>query len=216
MSSTSGSVVSFTDEDGSIRLKAGDGMKERKLARQPLSFCQMTLALLKLKDIFTTNLSSSRGLEIDSYIANLCMISNKYSDLAYWNYHLYFWDKAGECAEWGVPLDWSDLDSEALHAAIAQSSTTNFCDLCQSWCHSPDSCPFQLHIADASQVSNAGKIASTQVSRNRAYYKGKEICNRYNFATCPSCKDCSFSNLCHFCNRFDHPVRRCPDMNEGK
>ena len=177
MSSTSGCVVSFTDKDGSIRLKAGDGMKERKLARQPLIFCQMSLALLKLKDIFSTNLSSFRGLEIDSYIANLCMISNKYSGMAYWN--KYFWDKAAECAERGVPLDWSVLDSEALHAAIAQSSTTNFCDLCQSWYHSPDSCPFQLHVADA------GKIASTQVSRNRAYYKGKEICNRYNFETCP-------------------------------
>ena len=33
MSSTSGSVVSFTDEDGSIRFKAGDDMKEQKLAR---------------------------------------------------------------------------------------------------------------------------------------------------------------------------------------
>ena len=146
MSSTSGSVVSFTDEDVSIRLKAGDGMKESKLARHPLSFCQIILALLKLKDIFTTNLSSSRGLEIESYIANLCMISNKYSGLAYWNYHFYFWDKADECFKREVPLDWSVLDSEALHAAIAQSSTTNFCDLCQSWYHSPDSCPFNFML----------------------------------------------------------------------
>ena len=54
MSSTSGSVVSFTDEDGSIHLKAGHGIKERKSALQPLSFCQMTLALLKLKGILTS------------------------------------------------------------------------------------------------------------------------------------------------------------------
>ena len=37
MSSTSGSVVSFTDEDGSIRLKAGDDIKERKLSDDPSS-----------------------------------------------------------------------------------------------------------------------------------------------------------------------------------
>ena len=61
----------------------------------------MTLALLKLKDIFTTNLSCSGDLDIDSYISNLCMISNKYSGLAYWDYHLYFWDKAAGCAERG-------------------------------------------------------------------------------------------------------------------
>ena len=81
----------------------------------------------------------------------------------------------------------------------------------QSWYNSPDSFPFQRHVADASQASNADKTANTQVSRNRACYKGKEICNRYNFTTCPVGKDCSFMNICRFYNRFDHSVCRCPD-----
>ena len=49
MSSTSGSVVSFTDEDGSIHLKVGGWYKGTEIG-----FYQMTLALLKLKDILTT------------------------------------------------------------------------------------------------------------------------------------------------------------------
>ena len=208
-----GSLMSVADADGSLRISMGDSVKDRKLARQPLEFPQMMLALLKFKDILQSVLSS-RCKEIDSYIANLTMICNKYSGLAYWYYHVYFWDKASECSDRGVVLDWSVLDSEALHAAIASNCSANFCNLCQSWYHHPSKCPFNFRDNKAFQQQpklfpegDFAKSASTY-ERTKAYYKGKEICNRYNFGTCNT-EVCHFLHMCRFCNKFDHPVRKC-------
>ena len=94
-----------------------------------MDYPQMVLALLKYKDIVGT-ISRTKAKEIDRYVSIITMICTKYSELAYWSYHLYFWDKASECEERGIFLDWSVLDSEALHAAIAQNSATNFCNSC--------------------------------------------------------------------------------------
>ena len=121
----------------------GNSLKDRKLARQPLTFPHLKLALLKFKDILQSVLSS-RCKEIDSYIANLTMICNKNSGLPYWYYHVYFWDKASECSDSGVVLNWSVLDSEALHVVIASNCSANFCSLCQSLYHHPSKCLLNL------------------------------------------------------------------------
>ena len=43
-------ISSVTDDDGSIRFRVGDSLKDKKLCRQPMEFPQMMLSLLKLKD----------------------------------------------------------------------------------------------------------------------------------------------------------------------
>ena len=211
-SNSSSEVSTITDSDGIVKFKVGESSKEKKLARQKLDFPQMLMALLKLKDVYFSLNMVSRVGEIDNYIKNLTMICNKYSGSAYWSYHLYFWDKAAEFSERGVPLDWSVIDSEALHAAIAQNSATNFCDRCQSWYHGSELCPFnllQLQDRQALVSSPAGNYTD----RSKCYYKGKEICNRFNFGTCSQPK-CSYLHMCKFCNKFDHSVRSCPSKKE--
>ena len=39
------------------------------------------------------------------HLSNLALISNKYSDNAYWAYHLYFWFEAAEYIDEGLFLD---------------------------------------------------------------------------------------------------------------
>ena len=202
-------------EDGSVKLNVGDGSKERRLGKQILDLGQMILALLKFKDLVLKDIPK-RAQDIDDYIANIVMISNKYSGVAYWFYHLYFWDKAAEMAERGEALDWSVLDAEALHAAIANNAPANCCDHCQSWYHPTGRCPFKLRSEQATQatssrvsVFNSGQ-ESLERERGKAYYKGKQICNRYNFGDCydPNCK---FLHMCRFCNKFDHSIGKCKD-----
>ena len=57
-------------------LVLGDSGKDRRLARQTLEIQQMIMALLKYKDILTS-ISTRKASDIDSYIANIIMISNK-------------------------------------------------------------------------------------------------------------------------------------------
>ena len=118
-------ISSVTEEDGSVKLRLGDSSKDRKLSRQSLTFPQVILSLLKFK-VILCNCSSKSTEFIDSYVSNLTLISNKYSNTAYWAYHLYFWDKALEFVDKSISLDWSILDAESLHAAIAQQCTTHF------------------------------------------------------------------------------------------
>ena len=97
-------ITSFTEDDGTIKLRLGDFSKDRKLTEQTLIFPKLILALLKFKDILSS--SSSRNTEfIDRYLSNLTLISNKYSGTAYWTYHLHFWGKAAEFEDKGLTLD---------------------------------------------------------------------------------------------------------------
>ena len=112
-------LSSFSGNGDTIHIKLGDN-NDKKLSRQQLDYPQMMLALIKLKDIVGT-VSNQRELELDSYIKNITWVKTKYGGSAYWSYHLYYWDKAAEYLDRGVPLDWSVLNAEALHAAIAQN-----------------------------------------------------------------------------------------------
>ena len=114
-------------DEGTFRLCVGDGSKERILSKQTLDLSQLLLALLKFKDIVRDSFPK-KCEEIDMYIANVITIANKYQGLAYWYYHIYFWDKATEFSHRGEDLNWSVLDAEALHAAIANKSSANFCE----------------------------------------------------------------------------------------
>ena len=90
-----GDVVSTIDEDGNVRLAVSDSRKDKKLSRQPLEIQQLILALLKYKQIIG-DVSERKVAHIDSYIANIILLCNKYKGLAYWYYHVYFWDKVSE------------------------------------------------------------------------------------------------------------------------
>ena len=109
---------------------------------------------------------------------------NKYKGVAYWYYHVYFWDKVSEYREQGIDLDWSALDPKALHAALANNSSTNYCDLCQSWCNSTSPCSFNHKDGFGSQrQSNLGvEVVEKTSNRGKAYHRGKEICNKCNFS----------------------------------
>eukprot|EP00111_Clytia_hemisphaerica_P017940 TCONS_00053087-protein len=131
----------LSEAGGLIQLNVGDGNKERRLGKQKLDLCQMILALLKFKELISEDFPS-RARDIDMYLANVVMIANKYGGLAYWYYHLYFWDKAAELSDRGEELNWCALDAEALHAAVANNAPANFCDNCQTWYHHTSKCPF--------------------------------------------------------------------------
>ena len=82
-------------------------------------------------------------------------------------------------------LNWSALDAEAVHAAIANSSPANYFDLCQSWYHVSSQCPFNLRQDSTFQGNNhplygAGKSLSSSLplvkDKASAFYKVKEIC----------------------------------------
>ena len=202
-----------------MRLVLGDSSKDRRLARELLEIQQMIMALLKYKDIMTS-VPTRKASDIDSYIANIIMISNKYSWQAYWYYHNYFWDKAAEFLEQGVVVDWSVLDSESLHAAIAKNSHINCCTQCQSWYHPSNKCPFHLRDTEAHQsqpemVRNFSGEYGNTANRGRAYYKGKEICNRFSYSVC-NISWCPYLHMCKFCNKFDHSVKRSPDAPQSK
>ena len=219
-------MASVCSDNGLIRLNVGDRNKERRLGKQTLDLPQMLLALMKFKDLISNDFPKRVG-DIDTYMANIVMIASKYNGLAYWYYHIYFWDRAAEFSERGEKLNWSALDGEALHAAIANGSPANYCDQCQSWCHHPTQCPFSLRQGSSIQVNNmhsfsgggkssvtSGSSLSLDKDRARAFYKGKEICNKFNYSSCPKKNQCAFLHICRFCNRHEHPVRRCPDAPE--
>jgi len=57
---------------------------------------------------------------------------------------MYFWDKASECKDQGVKLNWSVLDPESLHAALANNASTTYCERCHTSYHLSSCCPFNL------------------------------------------------------------------------
>lgn len=68
-----------------------------------------------------------------------------------------FWDKATEYEDKASFFDWSVLDSEAVHAAIAQRCTRNFCDNCHLWYHPPVCVlyPFQLRESGGNMTTGS-------------------------------------------------------------
>ena len=144
------------------------------------------------------------------HMANIILICNKYKGLAFWFYHIYLWDKAAEYFDRGVAIDWSVLDAESLHAALAHNSCTNFCEFFHSWYHSSAKCPFNIREKE----TYTEKFPEQRVSirdRGKAYYKGKEICNKFNFAFCSSGKNCTYLHCCKICQKFDHSMNKCPN-----
>jgi len=216
-------TASVWSEDGQIRLNVGDGNKDRRLGKQTLEVAQMLIALMKYKELISADFPT-RVVDIDNYMANIVMVASKYSGKAYWFYHLYFWDRAAEYSERGEELNWSALDAEALHAAIANSSSANYCDQCQSWYHNPAQCPFSLRQESPSQESyrspnGAGKSTSSSTfpllkNRARAFYKGKEICTQFNYGLCHKKNQCPFLHMCKYCNRHDHSIKKCSEAPE--
>lgn len=204
-----------TDEDGSVRFTMGEHPKEKKLSRQPLDISLLVLGLLKYKDIII-DLFPERAKNVDMYIANIIGVHTKYPGLSYWYYHSLFWDRAFMDSDKrnGASLDWSVLDPEALHSAIAACGGPHFCDRCQDWSHATTKCPFYF-----SEVADPEVSTSAERGRAATYYKGKKICDRFNFGLCKN-TGCTFVHVCCFCNSFDHPVSRCKQaprhLRDGK
>ena len=208
-------------ENGLIRLNIGDGNRERRLSKQTLDLPQMVLALMKFKELVSDDFPE-RVIEIDTYIANIALVACKYGGLSYWYYHAYFWDKAAEASDRGEKLNWHALDAEALHAAVA-GSPPNYCDNCQSWTHHSTQCPFSLRQESQPEYgmprNGAGKSPSISScitkDRVRAFYKGKEICNQFNYSVCSKSRNppCEFLHMCRFCNSYDHSIRKCHNIN---
>ena len=172
---------------------------------------QVVMALLKYK-ILVSESSQIQADNIDRYLANIVMIANKYKGVAFWYYHAYFWDKAAEYREQGVGINWSVLDAEALHAALANNSCTNYCTYCHSWYHSTSTCPFNLHGGEVKPVTVVESSESATRGSNwrgKAYFRGKEICNKFNFSHCTAKENCTYLHMCRFCNKFNHGLKDC-------
>ena len=118
-------------------------------------------------------------------------------------------------------VNWASIDPEVLHRAIS-AREGNFCDHCQNHFHASLACPFTLSVDNRStSLSNSVPLPSfgsphnrTNKPEHRAYHKGKQICDNFNFRSCKQQKDCKFLHICRCCQKDDHPMRKCPKNGE--
>ena len=141
--SGSQSLVSETDSSGVSRISLGSKTaEERRLARQKLDFGQMIIALQKYKAI-VAKVSPERAVNIDCYISNITHIFNNFQGTnAYWGYHLLFWENAIDQAREDIAVDWRNLDSVSLQAAISHAPRPSSCAKCCIFSHTTANCPF--------------------------------------------------------------------------
>ena len=59
---------------------------------------------------------------------------------------IYVLDKAAQCEDTSLFLDWSVLDTHVLHVATSQCCIANFCDYFQSWYYPPSQYHFHLCV----------------------------------------------------------------------
>ena len=108
-------------------------------------------------------------------------------------------------------LDWSVLDPESLHAALANNSSTNYCGLCDSWYHTSSKCPFNVRDGSSSSHYDQNIPRKNAMNdRGKSFYKGKEICNKFNWSFCNAKDKCSYLHVCKYCQKADHSIRACP------
>ena len=60
---------------------------------------------------------------------------------------IYVLDKAAQCEDTSLFLDWSVLDTHVLHVATSQCCIANFCDFFQSWYYPPSQYHFHLCVS---------------------------------------------------------------------
>ena len=212
---TTGGQMLSAAEDGSLRISLCDTASDKKMAKNPLDISMLILGLLKYKNIVAVY-DPDRGLDIDSYIANLLSIYVKFPGLCYWLYHTYFWNRAfiGGSGYGGAPVDWSILDTEALHLATAAYGPALHCDHCQEYAHATARCPFQSADAKYSVTSRAVPPVNSTTGKTGlvpVFHKGKEMCPDFNSPRGCQVKSCSKLHCCFFCNQFSHGVIECKD-----
>ena len=204
-----GAIHMKSDEDGTVRLSAGDTNAEKKLARKKQDLPTLLLGLMKYKEIVGEN-SPSKSNEIDAYMANLITISQKFPGGPYWEYHCYFWNRV--FSSHGHFVSWYSIDPEALHMALAACDGAKpvFCSFCQNNSHATARCPFSLQsVAPTTNIT--GQCSSNKsIGGELHFHKGKEICTRFNRGECVK-SNCSALHMCIYCNSFRHPLSKCPD-----
>ena len=140
----------------------------------------------KFRDIFA-NFSNKHTYFIDIYISNLALVGNKYSGNPYC--------ATAEYDDKDLFLHWSVLNAEALHTAITQRCTTNFCDNCESWYHPPSQCLFHLHMSGENMATGSTLL----VDKDKA--SDKAICSK---------PDYPYFHTCRYSDQFNHNLCQCP------
>ena len=216
------SYVPVPREDGSLEFSLKLSDKEKKLARRQLNIIDFSRAFLRYKSIVCKEFPN-RHDELDAYLAHILDLSSRYQGNAYWLYHNAFFKRAAGLWEKGLKLPWSKIDPEILHTAIS-AQQCNFCDNCQSYLHSTQACPFTVNRKDTLQVSPK-QLHDKPINRpasggpmqkldHRAYYKGEQICDNYNYRSCKRGQDCKFLHICRPCQR-NHTMTNCPKLNDN-
>ena len=212
--------VPIPREDGSLTFSVQLSEKDQKLGRRQLGIAEFCRAFLCYKAVICEEFPD-RQKELDAYLAHILDLSSRYSGNAYWLYHTQFFRKASTQWEYGVRVNWASIDPEVLHRAIS-AREGNFCDHCQNHFHASLACPFTLSVDNRStSFSNSVPPPSfgsphnrTNKPEHRAYHKGKQICDNFNFRSCKHQKDCKFLHICRCCQKDDHPMRKCPKNGE--
>ena len=193
--------------NGSAEIRMTEGNDNRRLERQILDLGQLIIGLQKYK-FMISNVYPERTGDLDRHISNVVYISVTYTGNAYFIYHSYVWSTLfGSSARfWGK--NWFTLDSAALHAAIARAHAPVACDLCPSWSHAQEKCPFTERDIVAPATRTPARMDALLVPSQR---KGK-MCEFFNSKQgCRMANRCNFAHVCSFCESKLHAINSCHD-----
>ena len=205
-------LIPVPGEGGQFTLTMSTPDQNGKLSGRQLPPTEFATAFLRYKDVTLEHFPEQSG-ELDAYQ------TSSYPGNAYWHYHSLFTKKAASLWERGEKVHWGVPDPVLLHAAIA-SQRANYCEHCQNILHPTSQCPSS--VVPVTKPLGGGRAPPTQegngattTTYSKAYYKGREICNNFNFKSC-WLLDCKFLHICRFCQQKDHPMKSCSQRGDEK
>ena len=155
--------------------------------------------------------------ELDAYLAHILGLASSYMGNAYWHCHSLFTKKAASL--WKRGLKFTGGTRSSVITCSHSTQRANYCEHCQNILHPTSQCPFSVVPVtkppggERAPPAREGNGAAT--TYGKAYYKGREICNNFNFKSC-RLLDCKFLHICRFCQQKDHPMKSCSQRGDEK
>jgi hypothetical protein len=203
---------------------------------KPLPIHEFVVAFTIYMDIVTEAFPSRRA-ELNTYLADIIKMANRYPGLRFYDYHNAFSQKAAQyLTERGVKIDWSCRD-QSLFVEYFSGLTPNSCAVCNSIGHATRFCPQQAserarnYTPDQTSDRNRNSTTrgGTSHTANRPFKRpattnidiqgrpvlwqeGKPVCNNFNTERGCLFRKCDRLHVCCNC-RQAHSVIQCSSKN---
>ena len=190
--------------------------------QKSLTLPEFIMAFAVFKNVMTEAYPIRRP-ELDAYERDIIEMAQRYSGLAFYEYHRAFSARAAALLlNFNQKINWAIRDTK-LYASIFSGMKGNVCAICTSMMHSTEFCP-QVNTTKSKQYNpilegsrsnnyaNKGfQSRDTTQIRPKVFLAGKEICNNYNSTR--GCyrmeRDCPYIHACLNCKTGGHAVGTC-------